>query len=467
AVARAAFTNLSQGWGSGGASTITQQVVRGLLLTAEKTLSRKIKEAILAFRIEGNLSKDEILYIYLNQIYLGRGAYGVEAAARTYFDKSVENLTIAEGAILAGITHSPEGKNPINNPSEARLRQLHAIRRMATVGYITSEEAEDARNEVVTIRTHIPNPNTTMTPYFAEHVRRILEEKFGADSLYNDGWKIYTTVNVQTQQQADNAANRGLWEHARRRGFQGPIQHIALDEQISEFLLAAEKNMPATGLSLNNLYQAVIMDLDLKDSSLLVRSGPYHGRINKKDLNWALRGEFKNRFKRGDVVWVRLLEESPPTPQSSPAAQTETPDLASALAQNGSQVYPMALEQKTDLQVALLSMDTATGDVKAMVGGRDFSESQFNRAIQSQRQPGSSFKPVVYAAAMDNGFTPGSVMVDAPLVIDDIGSRRRWKPVNSDLKFKGPMSLYSALVSSRNLITIKLLDRIGFEALDE
>ncbi|MDR1922565.1 MAG: transglycosylase domain-containing protein, partial [Candidatus Adiutrix sp.] len=408
AIIRAAYVNFTQGDLSQGASTITQQVVRGLILTPEKTVSRKIREAILAFRIEGNLSKEEIIGLYLNLIYLGRGAYGVEAAARTYFDKGVEHLTVAEAALLAGIAHSPEGKNPLTKPQEARERQRHSIGRMKELGYITTEEAEAALNEVLSINGSWPNPNTTVAPYFTEHVRRILEEKYGADSLYNDGWKIYATVNIEAQKAADAAVARGLWEYARRRGFKGPVTHMELEEQIAAFISEEEKKLPAGGLKPDRLYQAVVMEVDDKNAALAVRVGPYHGHIAKNNLSWALKGSIKGRFSRGDVVWVRLLEEAAPKKDEAAEAGGDSRDLSAVLAQNAglAERLEMSLEQRTDLQAALLSMDALNGDVKAMVGGRDFSESQFNRATQSQRQPGSSFKPIVYAAAMDNGFTP-------------------------------------------------------------
>ncbi|UQZ89099.1 penicillin-binding protein [Deltaproteobacteria bacterium Smac51] len=470
AVIRAALANFKSGDNTQGASTITQQVVRSFLLTPEKSYRRKIREMILAFRIEGNLTKDEILYLYLNQIYLGRGAYGVEAAARTYYDKNVSALSIAEAAMLAGITQAPNN-NPVNTPDIARRRQLHGINRMLTVGFITEQQAAAARAEVVHIRGEWPNPNTEVTPYFTEHVRRLLVDQFGEDSLYNDGWKVYTTVNIEAQRAADAAVARGLWEYARRRGFKGPIKHLDLEEQIAAFIASAEKELPPEGLIPARLYQAVITEVDAKNTALSVRVGPYSGKIVKKNLAWAAKGAINKQFQRGDVIWVRLDEQ--PKADDKKTAENETSGLAIDLSaiianqENSLQTYDMILEQRTDVQSALFSMEAETGDVKAMVGGRDFGESQFNRAVQSQRQPGSSFKPILYTSAMDHGFTPGSVMNDAPLVIDDKGSGRRWKPVNSDLKFRGPMSLYSALISSRNLISIKILDRIGFEALQQ
>ncbi len=462
AIIRAALANLESGEKSQGGSTITQQVVKSFLLTPERSYVRKIKEMILAFRVEGNLTKDEILYLYLNQIYLGRGAYGVEAAARTYFDKPAKNLSIAEAAMLAGITQSPS-RNPVSDPKQARERQNHGIKRMDEVHFITPAEAEAARAEVLNVHGEWDNPNTAVAPYFAEHVRRIMEDKVGAESLYNDGWRVFTTVNIEAQRDADAAVAKGLWEYARRRGWKGPDRHLDLEEQITDFLAQTDKELPEAGLDEDRLYQAVVMAVDAKNSALSVRVGPYSGRIVKKNLAWALKKNVAEQFRRGDVVWVRVLGGA------GEGGEAAAPASLSALVAGdaGSEVLDMSLERRTDVQSALLSMDLENGDIKAMVGGRDFGESQFNRAIQSQRQPGSSFKPILYAAAMGQGYTPGSIMNDAPFVVDDPGSGKRWKPVNSDLKFKGPMSLYTALVGSRNLISVKLLDRIGYEPLEQ
>ncbi|GHV57251.1 penicillin-binding protein 1A [Deltaproteobacteria bacterium] len=460
-ILRAALVTLEEGRATQGGSTITMQVARAFLLTPEKKLARKIKEIILAFRIEGNFSKEHILYLYLNHIYLGRGAYGVEAAARTYFDKSAADLTIAEAAMLAGITQAP-GRNPVSNPRQARERQEHGLNRMRLAGFITEAEKQTALAEVLNIRGDWPNPNLTAAPYFAEHIRRLMEEKVGPESLYNDGWKVYTTVNLEAQRAADRAVAQGLWEYARRRGFKEPEGRLETEAALAAFTADGEKELPETGLNPARLYQAVVLEVDGANGALAVQVGPYIGRVSKKNLAWALKSgqSAGQRFRRGDLVRVRLDGEAPP-PRPAPVAEL------AALTAEAAPVEPleMILERSTDLQAALLSMAADSGEVKAMVGGRDFRESQFNRAIQSQRQPGSSFKPILYTAAMENGYTPGSILIDAPLVVEDVGSRRRWKPVNSDAKFKGPMTLYAALAASRNLISVKLLDRLGFEPL--
>lgn len=463
AIIRAALANAQNEGIVQGGSTITQQVVKTFLLTSERSYIRKAKEIILAVRIERNLDKDEILYLYLNQIYLGRRAYGVEAAAQTYFGKPARDLSLSEAAQLAGITRSPN-RNPVNDPEYAENRRITALQRMQEAGFITAEDYQAARNDRLVVLKERVNPNTTVSPYFTEHVRRMMEERFGEKSLYSDGWKIYTTVNIEAQQAADAAVARGLWEFAQRRGYKGAVAALEGDQQISDFLAAMDKTLGDEPLLENHLYQAVITGVDKKSNALSVQVGSRAGLISKKNLDWALKkgSDVTKEFKLGDVVWVRLADQSPA--KAKAAEEDKVDSVGGSLL---ARPLDMCLEQRTDLQSALLSMDLKNGDVKAMVGGRDFSESQFNRAIQSQRQPGSSFKPILYAAAMDNGFTPGSIMNDAPFVIDDPGDGKRWKPANSDRKFKGPMTLYTALIGSRNLISVKLLDRIGYEALAE
>jgi penicillin-binding protein 1A len=448
-----------------GGSTITQQLVRGILLSSERKVSRKLREMILAYRLEASLPKDRILELYLNQIYLGQGAYGIEAAAREYFDKSASQLSVAEAAMLAGITQSPEGKNPMRRPDEARSRQLHAISRMEVAGFLGPQEAEAARAEILNLQGRRPNPNVTEAPYFTEHVRRMLAERYGEEALYTSGLKVYTTLSLDDQRAADAAVARGLREYARRRGFQGPLTRYGSDADIAAALARQAEDLPPEGLRPDRLYEAVV--LEVGKESLKVQVGDYPGEIGKKGLDWILpKGALAKQLARGDAVWVRLAD-SPEEAGGAFAADREAALRRIATGEGEDETRSFVLEQRTDVQAAFLSMDLADGGVRSMVGGRDFSESQYNRAVQSRRQPGSSFKPIVYAAAMDAGFTPGSVMVDGPVVVDDIGSGRRWKPMNSDRKFLGPMPLYNALVSSRNLISVKVLERIGFDRLDE
>jgi penicillin-binding protein 1A len=464
AVARAVINNVT-GKDLQGGSTITQQLVRGILLTNERTVSRKIREMILAYRLEAALPKDRILELYLNQIYLGQGAYGVEAAAREYFDKSAAQLSTAEAAMLAGITQSPEGKNPLRHPDEARRRQLHAIGAMSETGFLTPAGAEAARAEILSIQDRRPNPNTTEAPYFTEHVRRVLADRYGEEVLYTAGLRVHTTLSMDDQRAADRAVQRGLREYARRRGFRGPANRYRTDAEIANALRRQAGEQSQEGLRPDRLYEAIVTEV--RADSLAVQTGDYPGVIEKRNLAWILpKGALSKQLSRGDAVWVRLDDSGEASGALSESREIRLARIASGLA-DAEETRSFVLEQKTDVQAAFLSMDLADGGVRAMVGGRDFSESQFNRATQARRQPGSSFKPIVYAAAMDAGFTPGSVMVDGPVVVDDIGSRRRWKPMNSDRKFLGPMPLYNALTSSRNLVSVKVLERIGFDRLDQ
>lgn len=337
-VVRALIRNMEAGRIVQGASTITQQVTRTFLLSNERTYARKIREAILAYRLEQNLTKKEILYLYLNQIYLGHGAYGVEAAAQGFFGKSVERLSLGQAALIAGLVKAPNRYSPFRHPLAAKSRQGYVLRRMAESGFITPAQARQAAEERLDYKER-PEVNLERAPYFTEHVRRFVESMAGSERLLTDGLRVYTTVNLETQAAARRAIRRGLEELAGRQ--------------------------PKSG---------------------------------------------------------REAETSP-------------------------------------VQAALVCLDAGTGAVKAMVGGRDFIESSFNRAAQSRRQPGSAFKPFVYVAAMDSGFTPADIIIDEPIEYDDNG--KVWSPKNYDRKFNGPTTLYTGLVKSRNVVAVRLLEKVG------
>ncbi|MBW2091959.1 MAG: PBP1A family penicillin-binding protein, partial [Deltaproteobacteria bacterium] len=437
-IARAFIKNLSAGRIVQGGSTITQQVTRTFLLSRAKTYERKIREAILAYRIDKNLTKDEILYLYLNQIYLGHGAYGVEAAAQSYFNTHVDQLTLAQAAFIAGLTQAPSRYSPFSHPERARERQIYALHRMVEVGYITQHEAEQAKAEPLVFYDQ-PNVNLTVTAYFTEHVRRLLEKKYGSERLYNDGLRVYTTANIEVQEAAWRAINRGLRELTKRHEYYGVIKKLAPNE-IDAFLLKQASVLADDPITVGREIEAVVTNVSVASKSLTVKVGRSKGRIKAKDLEWTLRGNRKiNKvFQKGSVVLVKALKQDP---------------------LNG--LWYFSLEQEPKEQAAFLCLDIDSGQVKAVIGGRDFTESQFNRAIQSRRQPGSAFKPIIYTAALDNGFTPASIIIDSPIVYDDFLHMRRWKPRNYDTKFHGPTMLYTALTKSRNVITIKLLQKVG------
>jgi penicillin-binding protein 1A len=439
-IVRAMVKNVEAGRIVQGASTITQQVTRSFLLSPEKKWTRKIREAILAYRISSNLTKDEVLYLYLNQIYLGHGAHGVESAAELYFDKHVDQLTIAEGALLGGLPQRPSDYSPFSQPKAARRRQVYTIGQMASNGFITQEQAEQALSEEMVFHER-PNVNYLYTPYFTEEVRRRLEEKYGGERLYNDGLKVYTTVNIEMEAVAAKAVKQGLWEFAQRRTYQGPIKKLA-PQEIEGFLKEQDQALAETPLEAGQIIKAVVSEVDGGNTVIKVLVGPHTGAVKKSGIPWQMiRGNALGKaVSAGDVILVKALDRKD---ESSP--------------------WEFSWGQEPRVQSALFSMDLADGAVKAMVGGKDFRESQFNRAVQSRRQPGSAFKPIIYTAAMENGFTPGSIIIDSPIVHDDFGSRRRWKPINYSGKFYGPTDLYTALTNSRNVVAIKLLNKVGLE----
>ncbi len=444
-ILRAIITDIRAGRIVQGGSTITQQVVKTLFLTPERTLSRKIKEAILAFRIERNLTKDEILYLYLNQIYLGHGAYGVQAAAETYFGKDVSELSLAEAALLAGLPKAPNRYSPYNNPEGARKRLRYVIERMVEEGFISKEEARQALSERIKIR---PKKAKTLgiAPYFSEYVRRYIEEKYGYDALYRGGLKVYTTLDVDLQDYARKAISRGLRNYDKRHGYRGPLKHLK-EGEIKEFLEESRKALAGAEPAKGTIYKGVVLGKDGKGKYYVVQVGPYRGKLPYRDMEWAtLDGKGKRRnvaevLKRGDVVEVRVERA-------------------------GDEGVLFSLEQEPEAQAALVAIDPLSGEVRAMVGGYDFRKSQFNRAIQARRQPGSAFKPIIYAAAMDKGYTPASIFVDSPVIYETStgdGERVLWKPENFGKEFYGPITLREALAKSRNLVTIKLLNAIGVD----
>jgi penicillin-binding protein 1A len=415
-----------------GGSTITQQVTRTFVLSNERTYERKIREALLAWRLEKNLSKKEILYLYLNQIYLGEGAYGVAGAAKMYFDKDLNELSVAEAAMMAGLVQAPSRLSPFTNPDDARGRQIYVINQMRKNNFITPEKAEQALNEKQVLKKP-DNPNLRV-PGYTEHVRREIEQNFGSDRLYDEGMKVYTTVNLEMQQMARQAVDKGLTELARRQGYSGPIRHLNPDEYAA-FL----EKQKADKLEIGAEYQALVDDIDLKKTQLYIKVGTFSGLISKKNMSWAVgRKRLNNIFAKGDVIPVAALSKDEKSGQ-----------------------YEFELKPHTQAQAALICLDNKTGQIKAMVGGRDFEESQFNRAVQALRQPGSAFKPFVYTAAMDTGFTPADVVWDEPVFYEDHG--QEWTPQNYDRAYDGPVTLYNALVRSRNVVAVRLLEKVGPE----
>ena len=447
-ILRAFLKNIEAGTIVQGGSTITQQVTKSFLLSPEKSYQRKIKEIILAYRIDKTFSKDDILFLYLNQIYLGHGAYGVQAAAENYFDKDVQELTLAECAILAGLPRAPSRYSPFRYPERAQSRQAYVLNRMVAEGYITDMEAAEALNEPLNIK---PRRNFYLekVPYYTEYVRQYVEKKYGRDLLYNGGLQVYTSVNVDMQKTAVEEIEKGLRDLDKRQGYRGPIKKLS-GEEIETFSRNIKEELKEKPLEKNRMVQGVVTEINDSIQETVVRIGDDVGIIPLKTMAWARKPDSKiayheNSVKKpgdvlsvGDLIEVKIIEKQP-----------------------GKDIWELALEQEPAVQSALLCLESGTGNVKAMVGGRDFEQSQFNRAIQSRRQPGSAFKPVVYAAALDKGYTTASIILDTAVVYENREQNFVWKPKNYSQKFYGPTLFREALAQSRNLVTIKILKDIG------
>lgn len=454
-IGRAFYENLKAGHVVQGGSTITQQITRSILLSREKSYARKIREAILATRIDRSLSKREILEIYLNEIFLGNRAYGVRAAAENYFHKNLSELTLAEAAMIAGLTQAPSTDNPVTSPERAKARQLYVLKRMEETGIITKDEMDKAAAEPLTIYVAGLDKdfNYKYAPYFTEEVRRILLEKYGDKVVYEGGLKIYTTADITMNKAAERAVRHGLQalDH-RRRGYHGPVNRLT-DDQIPQFLeevhnkaltesnsyaihIPAKKEDKAgtTPLNNDNFYPAVVTGFSEDGNDIIVRVGYNTGVIKKDGYRWAMgwiRGKAANSFAKGDVIMIQPTESE------------------------GSYL----LVQIPESQGALFSMEPKTGFVKAISGGFDFKYSEFNRATQALRQPGSSFKPIIYAAALDKGYKYTTPVSDSP-VSYKIGNEV-WTPKNYGGKYAGNTTFESNLVYSRNIPTVKIAQSIG------
>lgn len=447
-IIRAFIKNLTAGEIVQGGSTITQQVTKSFLLTPERSYQRKIKEAILAYRIDKQFTKDQILYLYLNQIYLGHGAYGVEAAAENYFSKPARQMTLAECAMLAGLPQAPSRYSPFQHPERAKTRQIYVLNRMIKEGFITGEAAEEAIREPLDIAGR-RNLFAEKVPHYTEHARRELIAMFDADKVYTEGYTVHTRVNIDMQDMARRAVEKGLRSLDKRQGYRGPIDRLP-PEQIETFSRDLQSELELASLEAGAITQGVVIDVDDEANAVSVRIGNARGTLLLADMRWARPPDpdveyTARRVTRpgsvlsvGDVILVRIKKKS----------------------DDGAH-WMLALEQTPEVQAALLCMEAETGAIKAMMGGRDFFESQFNRAIQSRRQPGSAFKPIIYAAALDKGFTVATGIVDSPIVFEDRQTDIVWKPENYDKTFHGLTLFREGLIFSRNIITVKILREIG------
>jgi penicillin-binding protein 1A len=445
-IARALLKNLMAGRIVQGGSTITQQVTKTFFLTPRRSFLRKLKEVAYAFGLERNFTKEEILTLYLNHIYLGNGAYGIEAAAESYFNKRVEQLNLPEIAMLAGLVKAPSRFSPVNNLPRAKQRQNYVLTRMAELGFITEEQKDRALRMPMKIQPR-GSAFFSKAPYFTEFIRRQIERKYGKDKLYKEGLRIYTTLDLNLQKAAQKSIETGLRDLDKRQGFRGPIQRLTSDELGD---LTKRKRGTLQPLSSNEIYEGVILAREDSKKFYSVWVEDRKGILPYSEMVWALQIKPTTHFKpdkvkspadllkTGDVVHVRVKEP----------ARKDQPLI-------------LALEQDPLVQGALICTDPNTGYVKAMVGGRDFSESQFNRALHSRRQPGSAFKPFIYAAALEKGYTPSTLLMDSPVEYSDYDGGHYWAPKNYDKNFMGPITFRNALAHSRNVVTVKILESIG------
>ncbi len=408
-----------------GASTITQQVAKNFLLTNEVSLNRKIKEAILAFRIERALSKERILELYLNQIYLGSGAYGVAAASLEYFDKSIKELNYNEAALLAALPKAPSRYNPYRNIETAKFRRNLVLKNLMENGFLNEKEYQKFKNQNITLKK---NKRVFLedAQYYIEDVRKNIIEKLSYEKVYKQGFNINTPINLELQKIATNSLRKGLIAYDKRKGWRGKLANITYKKnwfkELDDYKLEKSIGWEIAIIKKINQFEAEIETQNKLD-----------GIIEYKDISWVKK-EFDEIFKIGDIVYVKKIKEN-----------------------------KYSLKQLPKINGGIVVMDPYTGRVLALSGGFSFKNSEFNRASQALRQPGSAFKPFVYALALENGYTPTSLVLDAPLVLDQGSDLKMWKPENYGKKFYGPSTLRVGLEKSRNLMTVRIARNLGVD----
>lgn len=522
AIIRALFTNLTSGK-TVGASTITQQLAKQLFLSPEKTYTRKLREAILAKRLEDNLSKDEILYLYLNQIYFGSGAHGVASAAETYFRKPLEKLTLGEMAVIAGLPQRPTAYSPIENPKLAKGRQREVLNALVAIGKISQAEADKAFAEPITV--YLVKEYKGVAPFAVETIRQLLVAKLGEHAVLDEGIRVYTTIDFKQQQAAQEQVRAGLREVDKRQGYRGPLRRLENPEDQTKFftsvrdtliqeiapirvvtadgMVKGEKpvdaakvyhKVDASGKIIGNLptyaqpgkiVEALVTKVDDDLGLVFIRFAETEAIIDIADMDWARKPDPavntnyapklkqpSKALRQNDVIQVKIMAD-----RFASIRDTEINGKIAALKKanpkfvtpNFAQYAKAALEQEPVVQGSLISFDIKTAETVAMVGGYDFKKSEFNRALQAKRQSGSSFKSIVYAAALDKGFNPATPVQDAPIVYEGDSSNvegqdtdiKKWKPHNHGDKFAGDILFRNALVRSLNIPTVKILESIG------
>jgi penicillin-binding protein 1A len=536
-ILRAFIVNMKEGRLVQGGSTITQQVAKSFLLTKERTISRKVKDLLLARKIEQKFSKDEILFLYLNQVYLGGGYYGVKAAFRGYFDKSLEEATPAECALVAGLLVAPGRYSPYVNPKYSKMRQNYVLKRMFETKKITEAEYKAGVKEDIKMRIRIPNE--VKGGHFTDWIRQEVMKAVGVDEFLTNGFKVVTTLDWSLQSKAEKVVKSKVKDLDKRQGFKGPIKELGTDEEIKAFIVeqrkkvlrdqssfftfttegkniyefhedddALEKNLSyyqteAEKISerqkslvdvgnssddpfLNFLqegksYLGVVLNVDDLKRTILVEIAGTRVIIPESGFEWAHERKFSEDpmyfnpvktpskiLKRGGVVLVQINEKSVSYDQLIHAdffKKYKDASLKNLLSKQ--KFFRASLDQEPEVEGALIALNSHTGDIVTMVGGVDFQKSQFNRAIQSLRQPGSAFKPFIYAAALENGYNPSSILMDSPQALGGVDDSLSWKPRNYDGEFRGPMTLRNALEVSRNIPTVRLVQDLGVNKIHE
>lgn len=530
-ILRAFIVNMKEGRLVQGGSTITQQVAKSFLLTKERTISRKVKDLLLARKIEQKFSKDEILFLYLNQVYLGGGYYGVKAAFRGYFDKDLEEATPAECALVAGLLVAPGRYSPYVNPQYAKVRQNYVIRRMFETKKITEPEYQAALKE--DIRMRIRKPNEVKGGHFTDWIRQEVMRAVGVDEFLTNGFKVVTTLDWSLQEKAEKTVKERVKELDKRQGYKGALKVLATDEEIKAFIVdqrkkvlreqssfftfsiagknifefhedddSLEKNLSYyteeheklnerfkglvdIGNSQNDpflkflqdqkTYPGVVLSVDDLKRTVLVEIAGTRVIIPESGFEWAHERKFSEDplyfnpvktpskiLKRGSVIQVQIVGNSVPYDQMIHAdffKKYKDQSLRKLLAKQ--KFFKGSLDQEPEVEGALIALNSHTGEVVTMIGGVDFQKSQFNRVIQSLRQPGSAFKPFIYAASLENGYNPSTILMDSPQALGGVDDSLSWKPRNYDGEFKGPMTLRNALEVSRNIPTVRLVQDLG------
>ncbi|AZZ38083.1 penicillin-binding protein 1A [Bdellovibrio sp. qaytius] len=510
ALLRAFIANMRAGRNVQGGSTITQQVAKTLILqTNEKTFSRKLRDILLALQMEENLSKGDILYLYLNQIYFGQSAYGIEMASQTYFRKPAKNLTIPEAAMLAGLPKAPSDYSPVKNPIRAKERQVYVIHRLHEIGYITKAQADEYVKTPV--KVYLKEEYEILAPFYLETLRQLLVQQLGEDVILNQGVRITTGLDLNKQIAANEAVVRGLKELDKRQGYRGPLKVLEHETEYAEFLEKEKKSIitdsnpertimpdgtfaevdiikkgriitkkvdekaPITNLpsylDVGKNYDAIVTNVNDAEAYVEVQLPEAKGIIELESMTWARKVNFEQKsegneikkpstaLKKGDVIYVKILDDKF-TWRKTRGKNIPKLDISKHLA--------LELDQEPLVEGSLLSIDQQTQDVLAMVGGYSFVRNEYNRALQAARQTGSSFKAIVYAAALEKGYNASTKIIDAPLVYKENsggeegqGDEKTWKPSNHGKEFSGEITMRNALVKSLNIPSVKIVEDIG------